>query len=266
MKENPRPIVRLQPSVLRLFLLLLAVVLICFIFYLYHEGAWRFILRYYRYFFEGKRLKAFLASFGPYSALAFVFLQAIQVVVAPVPGEMTGFVGGLLFGKLYGTLLSTAGLTVGALVAFWIARYFGSGLVRRIVKKEYFDKFDAFMATHKALNITFVFFLIPGFPKDSLCYLLGLTRMRYLDFVLMNVAGRLPGTIILCLQGDAIRHGRFVSFWLLLAGSLAFTVCLYFGRNLVIRCFASCGRLLERKKEKDDEAEEAYPLAGKNIK
>ncbi len=107
------------------------------------------------------------------------------------------------------------------------------------------------METHKALNITFVFFLIPGFPKDSLCYLLGLTRMRYLDFVLMNVAGRLPGTIILCMQGDAIRHGRFVSFWLLLAGSLALTVCLYFGRNLVIRFFALIWGLRERKKSEE---------------
>jgi uncharacterized membrane protein YdjX (TVP38/TMEM64 family) len=103
------------------------------------------------------------------------------------------------------------------------------------------------MATHKALNITFVFFLIPGFPKDSLCYLLGLTRMRYLDFVLMNVCGRLPGTIILCMQGDAIRHGRFVSFWLLLAGSLALTVGLYFGRNFVVRFFASCWRPREKE-------------------
>jgi uncharacterized membrane protein YdjX (TVP38/TMEM64 family) len=243
--------------------MLSVVVLICFIFYLYHEGAWRFILHYYKYFFEGRRLRAFLASFGPYSALAFVFLQIVQVVVAPVPGEVTGFVGGLLFGMLYGTLLSTIGLTVGAVVAFWVARYFGSGLVRRIVKKEYFDRFDAFMATHKALNITFVFFLIPGFPKDSLCYLLGLTRMRYLDFVLMNVCGRLPGTIILCMQGDAIRHGRFVSFWLLLAGSLTLTASLYFGRDFVVRFFASCWRALERKK--GNEGGETYPVVGKDI-
>jgi uncharacterized membrane protein YdjX (TVP38/TMEM64 family) len=263
MKETPRLTARLQPFVLRLLFMLFAAAFICFIFYLYHEGAWRFIFHYYKYFFEGKRLKPFLASFGPYSALAFVFLQVVQVVVAPVPGEVTGFVGGLLFGNLYGTLLSTAGLTAGALIAFWLARYFGSGLVRRIVKKEYFDRFDAFMATHKALNITFVFFLIPGFPKDSLCYLLGLTRMRYLDFVLMNVCGRLPGTIILCMQGNAIRHGQFVSFWLLLAGSLTLTVSLYFGRNFIVRFFASCWRVLERKK--GDEGGETYPVVSKDI-
>ena len=199
-------------------------------------------------FLEGKRLKLFLASFGPYSAAAFTVLQALQVVVAPVPGEVTGFVGGLLFGKLYGTALSTVGLTAGALLAFYIARWLGSGFVRKIVRQEYFDRFDSFMSTHKALNITFIFFLIPGFPKDSLCYLLGLTRMRYVDFILMNVFGRLPGTFLLCMQGDAIRHGRFGSFWLIFGGSIALTTCLYFGRDAVIRLCASLQDALQIKR------------------
>ncbi len=233
----------------KLFSLLFAVLLICFIFYIYHEEGWRFILRYYRYFFEGKKLSALLASFGPWAGPAFVGLQVFQVVFAPVPGEVTGFVGGLFFGIVNGTLLSTVGLTAGALIAFWFARFFGSGLVRKIVKKECFDKFDAFMETHKALNIAFVLFLIPGFPKDSLCYLLGLTRMRYREIVVMNVFGRLPGTIILSMQGSAIRHGKFGSFWLLFAFSLALSAGLYFGKDLVIRCYVSCRRVLRREQE-----------------
>ncbi len=32
-------------------------------------------------------------------------------------------------------------------------------------------------------------FLLPGFPKDALCYFLGLTRLRFLDFILMNLLG-----------------------------------------------------------------------------
>jgi uncharacterized membrane protein YdjX (TVP38/TMEM64 family) len=87
--------------------------------------------------------------------------------------------------------------------------------------------------------------------------------MRYLDFVLMNVCGRLPGTIILCMQGNAIRHGQFVSFWLLLAGSLTLTVSLYFGRNFIVRFFASGWRVLERKK--GDEGGETYPVVSKDI-
>ncbi len=238
---------RLQSRPVRVLLALCAAAFIGLVFYIYLAGAWRDVLHFYKFFLEGKKLKLFLASYGPYSAAVFTVVQALQVVVAPVPGEVTGFVGGLLFGKLYGTALSTVGLTAGALLAFYIARRLGSGFVRKIVRQEYFDRFDSFMSTHKALNITFVFFLIPGFPKDSLCYLLGLTRMRYVDFILMNVFGRLPGTFLLCMQGDAIRNGKFASFWVIFGGSIALSTCLYFGRDAVIGLWSSLRKLFRLK-------------------
>jgi uncharacterized membrane protein YdjX (TVP38/TMEM64 family) len=216
---------------------------------MYYGGGWKSIILYYKYFFDFNRLKTFIASFGTHAGFAFVFVQALQVVVAPIPGEVTGFVGGLLFGKLSGTLLSTAGLTLGALTAFGVARIFGSTFVHKVVKKEYIDKFDYFV-THKGLYLTFVLFLIPGFPKDSLCYLLGLTRMRYLDFALMNVFGRLPGTFILCAEGDAVRNGKFTSFWVLFAVSIALVVTLCLTRNYIIQFLVFCKKTMDRKRKK----------------
>ena len=265
MSRTAGPLRRLGPSFLKVLLALCLLILVCLIFYVYHQGAWRSLFHYYKYFFESRRLKAFLVSFGPYAGIAFVVLQVVQVVVAPVPGEVTGFVGGLVFGSLSGTLLSTLGLTVGALIAFWVARYFGSAFVRKVVKKEYIDRFDSFAMTDKGLNIAFLLFLIPGFPKDSLCYLLGLTRMRYIDFILMNVFGRLPGTVMLCMQGDAIRHGRYKVFWVLLAGSIALTACLYFSRNKLMRSLVRLKSSPEPEGKEYDQQGEADPIVSKNV-
>lgn len=205
-------------------------------FYVYHEGAWRDVFAYYRFFFDFKKLRIFIASFGPYAALVFVLVQSLQVVFAPVPGEVTGFVGGFLFGNVSGVILSTVGLTVGSILAFGIARIFGMRFVEKIVKKHYIDKFN-FFVTHKGLYITFVFFLIPGFPKDSLCYLLGLTHMRLIDFILMNIFGRLPGTLMLTLQGSAVKDGKYQAFFALLIISIVLTFSLYMARNHIIRAF-----------------------------
>lgn len=220
--------------------------LICLIFYIYHEGLWRQTLHWYRYFFEFKRLRSFIVSFGPFAALVFIVLQALQVVVAPVPGEITGFVGGLLFGKLAGTFYSTVGLTLGSLLAFGIARRFGAAFVHKIVKREYIDRFDYFV-THRGLYVAFILFLIPGFPKDSLCYLLGLTRLRVLDFVLMNVFGRLPGTLMLGLQGDAVRNKHYVAFCVLLLGSVLLVVAMYIARNFLITAFHGIWTSIRRR-------------------
>ena len=87
---------------LRVLLYVFALLLIIEIFYLYHDGGWKELIYYYRYFLNPKKLGEFIASFGPLAGLIFVVVQVIQVVAAPIPGEMTGFVGGFLFGKVWG--------------------------------------------------------------------------------------------------------------------------------------------------------------------
>lgn len=226
----------------RSFLVLSLVAVICLSVYVYWTGTWHDIMSFWRYFFAPKRLEAFIASYGSFAGVVFIGLQALQVVVAPVPGEITGFVGGFLFGRVLGVVLSTLGLTLGSLIAFSIARVFGLPLVERIVKKKYRDKFREFVA-HKGLYLVFVLFLIPGFPKDSLCYLLGLTPMGYVPFILINAVGRLPGTLILTWQGAAVQNHQYLSFFFLLAGSLLLTFILYATRRGLAR---SCTLLIRR--------------------
>ncbi len=222
---------------LRALLGVLIFVLIILIFYIYHEGAWRDIANYYRFFLNPKQLKIFITSFGHYAAVVFILVQALQVVFAPVPGEVTGFVGGYIFGNTWGVIFSTIGLMLGSTVAFTIARSLGIGFVEKIVKKEYIKKFNFFI-THKGLYVAFVLFLIPGFPKDSLCYLLGLTHMRFLDFFLINLIARLPGTLMLTMQGSAVEKEKYLSFFILLSVSIISIFLLYLTRDAVLHRFS----------------------------
>jgi uncharacterized membrane protein YdjX (TVP38/TMEM64 family) len=225
-------------TIARILLVVVIFALVVLLSYWYHhQGDWRGLGFRFRHFFRFMTLRDFILSFGAYSKIVFVALQAFQVVFAPVPGEVTGFVGGYLYGKVVGTLLSTVGLTVGSVIAFEIARLFGIPLVKRVVKQEAMARFDHFV-THRGLQIVYILFVIPGLPKDSLCYLLGLTHMRRLDFVLMNVFGRLPGTLILSLQGEALRTHHYQEFFTLLVGSIVLSTALYFLRNYVVHFFS----------------------------
>lgn len=231
---------------LRILLGLLFFSLVLLVFYIYYTGGWKDTLLYYRYFFNLKRLKFFVESFGPNAAPVFVLAQCMQVVIAPIPGELTGFVGGLLFGVWRGTLFSTIGLTIGSLIAFVIGRLLGARFVHKIVKQEYIERFDYFI-THKGLYITWMLFILPGFPKDSLCYLLGLTKMRYIDLILINVLGRLPGTLMLVLQGSAVRRGHYQEFSIYLVASAVLVSALYLGRNQITRFFSHAVHAVRRR-------------------
>ena len=253
---------RTASFILRATLALLIIALILLIFYVYSHGGWKETFLYYRYFFDFKRLQKFIASFGAWAWLIFIVVQVLQVVFAPIPGEVTGFVGGLLFGVIGGTLLSTIGLTLGSLLAFAIARIFGADFVHRVVRREYIDRFDHFV-THQGLYIAFLLFLIPGFPKDSLCYILGLTRFKYFDFIMMNIFGRLPGTVILGLEGNAVRNGRYDTFVLWLIVSVLLVGFLYITRNYLFRLFGYGRSLLQGKKK--NQTGECDPIVGKDV-
>jgi uncharacterized membrane protein YdjX (TVP38/TMEM64 family) len=228
-----------QPSlyfVIRILVIIAICILIILLSHWYLQGEWRGLFYRFKQFFDFPKLRDFVLSFGAYSKVVFISLQILQVLLAPIPGEITGFLGGYLYGRILGTVLSTVGLGLGAVIAFEAARFLGIPIVNRIVKKEVMDRFDHFV-THRGLRIVFVLFLIPGFPKDSLCYLLGLTHMRRLDFILMNVFGRLPGTLILALQGEAVRTKHYPQFFTLLAVSMVLTAVLYYFRNGIIHSF-----------------------------
>ncbi len=59
--------------------------------------------------------------------------------------------------------------------------------------------------------------LIPGFPKDALCYLLGLSHISVPAFLIIATPGRLLGTILLSLEGSYLRKNQDFGFFVTLA-------------------------------------------------
>src|SRR5438270_4865916 len=115
-----------------------------------------------KFYTRRRRLARFLSSLGPYSAAVFMLLQALQVVISPIPGELTGVVGGYVYGVNVGFLFSTLGLTLGSWIAFELASIFGRPLVEKFVAKNILDKFH-FLPTNAGAVISFLLFIIPGF-------------------------------------------------------------------------------------------------------
>ena len=178
------------------------------------------------------KLGKFLQNLGPYSPAVFVLLQVLQVIAAPFPGELTGVAGGYVYGETLGFLLSTVGLSLGSWVAFELASILGRPFVERFVKREVLEKFN-FLTTKTGALICFVLFLVPGFPKDYLCYVLGLSRMKLSTFLLVSIVGRLPGTYLLTMQGATIRNEEYHAFFLITVVSLAILTVAFFYRNQI---------------------------------
>lgn len=151
-------------------------------------------------FTDRRQLRAFVLGYGTLAPVVFIGLQITQVVISFIPGEATGFLGGFLFGVFQGFLYSSVGLSIGSLIAFGLARWLGLRFVRRIVRPGLYRKF-AFLQEPRGIATAFVLFLIPGFPKDALSYVLGLSPMPLWAFFVIMTLGRMPGTWFLSMQG-----------------------------------------------------------------
>ena len=197
----------------------------------------------YTFFADNNKIITFIQSY-PYDELVFISLQILQVIAAPIPGEVTGLIGGYIYGPVLGTVYSTIGLTIGSWLAFALARFFGLPLVEKTVKPEIIQKYDFFLE-HRGLFLSFILFLIPGFPKDYLCFIMGLSHMITWHFLVISTVGRILGTILLSISGSCARNDQYIALSIIAVLSCIFLVIVYFYRD----------KLLETLKKKHDLSE-----------
>ncbi len=154
--------------------------------------------------FESREsLRAYVESFGSWAPLAFAALQFMQVIISPIPGNLTTVMGGILFGFWRGFLLSLLAIFLGSVCAFLLGRAFGRPLVERVVGKYMVDKYLGTVSSRQ-LAVLILMFLFPLFPDDVLCMIAGLTAMRLRTFVVVMVLTRPWGLLVSALVGAGL--------------------------------------------------------------
>ena len=195
--------------------------------------AYQFVVRLYQ---DKRFLKHTLREWGILAPVIFIGLQALQVIIAPIPGDLTGILGGYLFGQWLGLLYSTVGLTLGSVAAFAVGRWLGAHYVQRLVSPDVWRKLG-FIVEAEGVILCFVIFLLPGLPKDITCYLFGLSPMPFWVFAVVSTLGRLPSTWVLSAQGAHTASGDYIHLMLITALFVAIALPLYYYRNRLVEWF-----------------------------
>ena len=195
--------------------------------------AYQFLDRLYR---DKHFLKKTLREWGVLAPVIFIALQSLQVIFSPIPGEATGILGGYLFGQWLGLLYSTVGLTLGSIGAFAIGRWLGAHYVKNLVSVETWNRLG-FIVEAEGAVLCFIVYLIPGLPKDIVCYLFGISPMPLWVFVLVSGLGRIPGTWVLSAQGAHTAAGDYLQAILVTAVAVAVALPLYYYRHRIMAWF-----------------------------
>ena len=197
---------------------------------------------------DQNKVIAFINSFHPYDNFVFVVFQIFQVlIVGAIPGEISEFIGGYIYGPVLGTIYSAIGLCIGSWLAFALSRIYGLPLVRRIVNPSITEQYD-YLMEHQGRHISFFLFMIPGFPKAALCYIIGLSRMTIWTFIAVSTPGRLLGIILVSICGSSLKnHQDMIFFILLIIMSIIFLLAYFFRDRLMKLAGKRKGMDIEKK-------------------
>lgn len=198
------------------------------------------------------RARETILSFGFLAPLIFMVLQILQVLFAPVPGEATGILGGYLFGVWPSFVYSSIALATGSGLAFAIGHLFADAFRDRFAKTKVYRKFNHLVFKGDFV-IPFVLFLFPGFPKDSLSYLLGLSTMPFKVFIFIAAIARMPGTLVLSFEGAQVYERNYFELLLLVLFSAIVALPCYLYRRQILEKLThfSSGKKLEEETEAD---------------
>ncbi|MFP4329886.1 MAG: TVP38/TMEM64 family protein [Alkalispirochaetaceae bacterium] len=196
---------RLEPFAFPLFLaLVIASVL------LFREELWGRIA-------DRETLQQWVSEAGIWAPALFVGVQTVQVVVFMIPGDVAQAAAGYIFGVWQGILYSVLGIAIGSGFNYLVGSRLGEPFLKGVLGEERMNSFLSVARSYRGRLGFFLFFLIPGIPKDVLCYVGGTARLGFASFLLISMVARLPGIVGSAFIGDAAAREQ----WQIAAALLA---------------------------------------------
>ena len=158
-------------------------------------------------------LKLYLKSKGKIAIFIIYFLQILQVIIAFIPSDIINLTSGYILGPTMGFLISYLGLISGTVLAFYIARVFGTKIVTKLVKKDTLDKISQKVNSSLSIPNIFILSIIPFMPRDVLVYAIGLTDINPKKFLIPYSISRIPLVFILTYTGNTLFYNDDFIFY-----------------------------------------------------
>jgi len=163
-----------------------------------------------------------VAQLGAWSAVCYPLLFALCNILL-LPGGVLSVGSGFFFGLWWGFLIVLIGNSIAAAISFGASRWIGERWFAQRVWRNSMLAVLQSAAERDARKIIFLSQLHPLFPTSLLNYLFGLTRIRFLTFMIWTAIGRAPGLFLYTYLGTLGQlglnlargrtHPRMIEYW-----------------------------------------------------
>ncbi|MEE4240774.1 MAG: TVP38/TMEM64 family protein [Desulfopila sp.] len=175
-------------------------------------------------YLTAQQLQVFLDSVGFWAPLLFIVIYFVGVCLF-LPGTLLTALGAALFGPYWGFLYVWIGAMIGAGLAFLIGRYLGRDFAASLIGNK-LQRFDD--AIERNGFATVLYLRLMYFPFTPMNFGMGLTKVRFGDYILGTGLGILVGTFIFTFFIGTLRDVWASGRWEeLLSWKVAFSLGLF---------------------------------------
>ena len=143
-------------------------------------------------FLTPEALSRFLEAAGIWAPLLYMLVYTVGICLF-VPGTLLTALGAAIFGAYWGFLYVWVGAMVGASAAFWIGRTLGREFAASLIGDR-LKKYDD--AIERNGFATTLYLRLVYFPFTPMNFGMGLTKVRFWDYVSGTGLGIIVGTFI----------------------------------------------------------------------
>ncbi len=133
------------------------------------------------------KLQSFIQSTGAWSVVVYLLVYiAFTTLLSFVPGASMTFIliAVAMFGANWKTfLICFSGVVLASVVMDLIGRFGGSKLIKALIGKEDYES-AMVLVQEKGMVYVPVMYLLPVFPDDAICMVVGATKMKFITHLI----------------------------------------------------------------------------------
>ena len=149
---------------------------------------------------DEKRIENWVSDFGWFGPVVLILAMVVQMFLIVVPSLALMVVAVLAYGPVWGSLISAAGVFVASTTGYFIGKYFGPILVKKLIGSSSEKKLENFINDYGFWAVVITRFN-PFLSNDAISFVGGVLKMGYWRFMGATLLGISPLILFIAILG-----------------------------------------------------------------
>lgn len=168
---------------------------------------------------DDRKTEAWVSQFGYWGAVFIVLAMVVQMFLIVIPTPVLMVVSVIAYGPVWGSLILFVAIYIASSIGYFIGRYFGPVIVKKLIGKRTHKKISEFIDEYGFWTVIVVR-LSPFLSNDAISFVGGVLKMGYWRFMGATMLGISPLILLIAYLGGDYERLKTGLIW----GSI---ICLF---------------------------------------